>query len=318
MRLTSARDLKQQLLKELRVVPGVISSFSAQGERPARPPLDGVAIGITAVKSDRFLLAVRIQKPGPATKQVVQHLQDEAVGEADVRVLGEVQAQCGCGPLASGSSAAHPNVTAGTVGPFVKVSDERSLCVVSNNHVFADCNRGSEGDEIVHPSPYDLSQHACDRIGTLAGFVRLLGAQPNEVDAALCRLDDGVDVDPRIGGTVPFLGEGIEVGMAVEKVGRTTGHTHGIVTAFEVDNVTVGYQGIGTFTFDGQIEVHTEGAEARFSEGGDSGSLVFESLSGQAVGLLFAGATSPGSDGYATFVNPLPAVLDYLHASLAG
>ena len=76
------------------------------------------------------------------------------------------------------------------------------------------------------------------------------------IDAALRIAWSGVSTTP------------IDAGMSVAKVGRTTGVTHGQVTAFDVDGVVVGYS-IGDITFDNQIEI--EGAGMSFSAGGDSG-----------------------------------------------
>jgi hypothetical protein len=98
-------------------------------------------------------------------------------------------------------------------------------------------------------------------------------------------------------------------------VGRTTGLTRGKVTAFEVDNVYVGFD-IGTLRFDDQIEIEGEGT-GPFSQGGDSGSLIVgEDL--RAVGLLFAGSDQGGANGQGlTYANPMSTVLEALKIELA-
>ena len=103
----------------------------------------------------------------------------------------------------------------------------------------------------------------------------------------------------------------------MEKIGRTTGHTRGRVTAFELDNVVVAYD-TGNFRFDDQIEV--EGADdAAFSQGGDSGSLVVLRERAGRVGLLFAGSDQGGSNGTGlTYVNALGHVLSGLKADFLG
>jgi hypothetical protein len=106
---------------------------------------------------------------------------------------------------------------------------------------------------------------------------------------------------------------------AVAKFGRTTGHTVGTVTAFELDNVRVQYD-VGVVRFDGQIEVAgTE--DASFSAPGDSGSLVVTATTDEsgaaAVGLLFAGSQTGGPSGLGlTYVNPIVAVLAALEVEL--
>jgi hypothetical protein len=107
----------------------------------------------------------------------------------------------------------------------------------------------------------------------------------------------------------------IDEGRKVSKIGRTTGLTHGRVTAFELDNVVVEYDN-GDCRFDSQIEIEGEG-DGSFSDGGDSGSLIVgEDL--RAIALLFAGSDQGGSNGKGlTYANPIHNVLNALKADLA-
>jgi len=96
--------------------------------------------------------------------------------------------------------------------------------------------------------------------------------------------------------------------MIVHKFGRTTNYTVGRVTSVDTD-VTVGYD-TGNFMFQNQmIIVGLDGQP--FSNAGDSGSMILERRSGQAVGLLFAGSTTH------TIANHIDAVLNTLGVSLA-
>jgi hypothetical protein len=100
----------------------------------------------------------------------------------------------------------------------------------------------------------------------------------------------------------------------VYKVGRTTDLKAGRVTAIEMDNVAVRYSQ-GLVHFDGQIEVEGQGLDP-FSQGGDSGSLVFDG-NGLGCALLFAGGDQGGSNGMGfTYVSPLQNVLDSLQVDL--
>jgi hypothetical protein len=79
--------------------------------------------------------------------------------------------------------------------------------------------------------------------------------------------------------------------------------------------VVVGYD-IGNLRFDDQIEIEGAGTAA-FSDGGDSGSLIF-SADNLGIALLFAGGDSGGSNGRGlTYANPLGSVLDALTVDLA-
>jgi len=113
---------------------------------------------------------------------------------------------------------------------------------------------------------------------------------------------------------VVTAGAPLDIGDNVSKVGRTTGLTHGRVTAIELDNVVVGYD-IGNLRFDGQIEIEGAG-EGAFSQGGDSGSLIVNAER-KAVALLFAGGDQGGSNGRGlTYGNPIDKVFDSLEVDL--
>jgi hypothetical protein len=108
----------------------------------------------------------------------------------------------------------------------------------------------------------------------------------------------------------------LEPDELVEKVGRTTGHTHGRITAVEVDGVAVQYDQ-GVYRFDDQVEISGQGGE--FSAGGDSGSVIWRSRDRAPVALLFAGSSAGGDGGAGvTFANPLATVLAVLGAEWVG
>jgi len=106
----------------------------------------------------------------------------------------------------------------------------------------------------------------------------------------------------------------LDEGVTVAKVGRTTGTTHGRVTAFELDHLIVGYD-VGNIRFDDQIEIEAAGDEP-FSDGGDSGSLIVDDQR-CGVALLFAGSDQGGTNGRGlTYANPLRTVLNQLRVDL--
>ena len=79
--------------------------------------------------------------------------------------------------------------------------------------------------------------------------------------------------------------------MQVEKTGRSTGYTTG--TVFDVSaTIPVDFD-LGRLTFEDQILIRGQGGA--FSDGGDSGSLVVDSVSGRATGLLMGGSPSSPS-----------------------
>jgi hypothetical protein len=305
----NARALKARILALLPIHPFAERAASG-GRRP------WVAVGLAPADRGRARVAVRLEDP--ADRELLPDLGVAAEREIELRVIGPVRAlsspdpgslQRRVRPLRPGVSVAHPSVTAGTLGGFVRTPS--GIGILSNNHVLAASDAGRLGDPVLQPGPADGGLMA-DRVSSLAAFVRFRDDAPNAVDAALAVLDAGVDIAPddRPGG--PLTGAvpdsiDIDPDEAVEKVGRTTGHTTGRITAVEVDGVAVQYDR-AVHRFDDQIEI--EGDVGAFSAGGDSGSVIWRSRDRAPLGLLFAGSTQGGRTGAGvTFANPLATVL---------
>ena len=310
MRLESVREVKAQL-----AAPG------PQAQDAGGAGLAGVALGARPVDGGEYRLAVRVQDREAMRGPLIGRIEAAARGEVDVRYVGRVVKrdapffQARRRPLVIGASVSHFAVTAGTLGAFVRTSDG-GLHLLSNNHVLADENRGRAGDAILQPGTADGGRDPQDRIASLASFVELAENRANAVDAALARIAEGIDIDA---GTLLDAGSLAGGALApseateVEKVGRTTGHTVGRVTAFELDGVEVAYDAFPALRFDDQVEVEGTGP-GPFSQGGDSGSLIFSADGLQAVALLFAGGEEGGVD--VTYGNPIGAVLEALGGEL--
>ncbi len=240
-------------------------------------------------------------------------------------------------PAPGGVSIAHRDVTAGTLGCLVQRNGE--LFILSNNHVLANSNAARAGDPILQPGPHDGGRLPRDRIAVLQEFVpirfpespsdcpfaggasaawngvaELLGSgtrlravrsqvETNLVDAAIARPLEEADVSPEILeiGRVEGLARG-ELGLALQKSGRTTGLSRGRI---EQTDVTVDVQ-------------YGPGLVARFSDqllagpmsqGGDSGSGVLDD-DRRLVGLLFAGSETT------TILNRIEHVFSALGLSL--
>jgi hypothetical protein len=241
----------------------------------------------------------------------------------DVRYIGRVEKLQALAvrerhrPLLAGTSVGHRDITAGTLGCFVRAAGEIGL--LSNNHVLADENRAAIGDAILQPAPSDGGEAADDAVARLAEFVPLEVAGANRLDCAFATLVEGVDVDPTGFGR-SFDPEPLapELADRVEKLGRTTALTEGRVTAFNVNGLAVGYEISDSVRFDGQIEI-VEANDGNFSLGGDSGSLITSAGERRPVGLLFAGSDQGGPHGGpVTYVNPIAEVLDALNVEFYG
>lgn len=316
MDVGTARDRKAQLR-------AYVTTLLA--EQPiARVERGTLAVGLCVLGRATYGLAVRYTHPFDICLATAERGRELAGAECDVREIGMVRAfqweadelRSRVRPLRPGLSVAHVAVTAGTIGAFVTRDADDAVRMLSNNHVLADSDRGGPGDVIVQPGPADGGFAESDRVGVLEAAIALDPDRPNLVDAAIAVVDDEIEVDTsHPAGELTGAAEALD-DIAVEKVGRTTGITRGVVSAIEVDGLDVGYP-TGLVEFDDQIEV--TGTTASFSAGGDSGSLVYRPDTHEAVGLLFAGSErgGPGGQGL-TYCNPMGTVLTALNVRLAG
>ncbi len=295
MQLDSVRELKQEVRGRLTTQ---ISAAAQAG--PAT-----VALGVLP-RPRGFGLAVRVSSADALALPALEAVVHRWSAETDVRVVGPVRAAPAAlplpaaavarvRPLVPGTSVGHPDVTAGTLGAFVTDAAGRVL-LLSNNHVLADTDRASVGDPVLSPGPADGGRLDVDRVATLTAFERLRPTG-NLLDLAVAAVDDPALVG---GNTVPEgvlsgVVEEVLDGVAVAKTGRTTGHTTGTVTAVELDGVTVDYGRRQLLSFDDCLEVEGDGRS--FSDGGDSGSVVYAVDGLAALGLLFAGSTTGGTGG---------------------
>lgn len=318
MRLESVRALKQEIVTEAvnqvlltrEALPaGARASRSAL---PAAVPPPPIALGVERQGSE-YRLAVRIQTVNPGLQANLDEITARAHGEVSVRVVGRVVKQqlwhqSRIRPLLIGSSVGHPDITAGTLGCFVQSDELPGTLILSNNHVLANENQAVEGDEVLQPGAFDGGTSPVDAVATLSRFEPLRKTGNNLIDAAVATLDESIGFDAR---TLTGLGQlnGVRIDPllgdeVVLKVGRTTGVTRGRVSAFEVDDIWVGFD-MGVIGFDRQIEIAPI-EEGPFSLGGDSGSLIVDE-DRRAVGLLFA-----GNDVDVTYANPIEKVLSTL------
>ena len=225
-------------------------------------------------------------------------------------------------PAPSGVSIGHVNITAGTLGGLVRDRATGNVVILSNNHVLADSNEGTAGDPVLQPGPADGGTSPGDEIATLTRFVPIdfsSGGQ-NRVDGAVATplnpndvVWSTLDIGPETPKTRRVVGES-DLGLFVQKTGRTTEHTQGFVQALFA-TVQVKYDLFKKATFVDQIIVSQGASEEAFSNGGDSGSLVYDADS-RVIGLLFAGSQGTESEAATTIVNPINYVMSELNVEL--
>jgi hypothetical protein len=240
-------------------------------------------------------------------------------------------------PTPGGVSVGHKDITAGTLGCWVRRNGE--WMILSNNHVLANINAAKIGDAILQPGSYDGGKNPDDQIATLEDFISItlqelpsdcdiagnivtilnalsgvvgsdtrlkavrIRAIENLVDAAIARPLRQEDVNPEILNIGAIKGTASAVlGMPLKKTGRTTNYTEGQVTQVDV-TANVGYGENRTALFTDQIMA------GAISQPGDSGSAILNN-NDELVGLLFAGSDTT------TIINRIENVFSALNLTL--
>ena len=271
----------------------------------------GVGIG-EKIKSGlplgRLCLKVYVEKKLPKNRLSKQNLIPQTLSpiETDVEEVGKIRAlgfTTRYRPALGGVSIGHYQITAGTLGCLVKDKTTGETFILSNNHVLANSNKAKKSDVILQPGHYDGGRKPKDTIGYLERWIEIkFGKEANSVDVALAKPKDNNLVQPEIiqigapkGVTKPQLG------MIIQKSGRTTGYTAGKIKDISA-TVKVNYDD-KVALFRNQI------LTTNISQGGDSGSLVLD-MKAKAVGLLFAGSE------VVTILNPISEVLRLLNIAV--
>jgi hypothetical protein len=227
-------------------------------------------------------------------------------------------------PAPAGVSVGHYNITAGTLGIWVKKhdADDNKWYMLSNNHVLANVNAGVVSDPIVQPGTYDGGMVSEDTIATLSEFIPITFAEvpsdckvasaiswflnlistivlgrstklkpyanldlENYVDCALALPLNQNDVDTSINDI------GNHTGMTKKSIlgmkVQKSGRTSGVTTG-EVSQVDVT---VAVDMGDGNTAIFSDQviATGSMSSPGDSGSIVLD-MEKNIVGLLFAGS----------------------------
>lgn len=303
--------------------------FERRVIQPPTPPMLGVTRGREA-GDDGFRIVVRLEDDADHNRQAAEAITKQAGGQTEISVVGRLEALATPEtaatrgrhrPLAAGSSLAHAGGTAGTATGFVTSAHVDGLAVVSNNHVIAKANRARPGDPVLQPAREDGGSKDSDAVAALSFFVPLHHDGVNRFDCAMAAVHTEVGVDPkRLGSEHTLTGvdprEPPDLSDAeVYKLGRTTGLTRGVVTAFNVAPRV--WYGRKRLEFAGQLEI--EGVDGdRFSAPGDSGALVYLPTAPgasrvRAVAVLFAGSRKEG----VSYATPLAGTLGALSAELS-
>ena len=271
-------------------------------------------------KTDELALVCSVDKKRPLNKINKKDLIPEAIKGVvtDVIETGVIKAlhTKKYRPAPGGVSIGHVDVTCGTLGCIVMKNGKQYI--LSNNHVLANSNDAEIGDSIIQPGGYDSGEYPKDHIANLADFIPLnfpkepsncsisnlftktinlclnsIGSRTrlqsvtqtkgNLVDAAIAIPLQEKSISNEITGLGKINGvTSPELGMKINKSGRTTGLTTGEIVQMNV--ATVVQYG------EGKSAIFTDQFMTGFmSAGGDSGSAALTE-DNCIVGLLYAGS----------------------------
>ena len=290
----------------------LIRAFAASApDSSGRENIVGFGVGLRySAKALTGELAVKVfvreKLPMSRVSDAARVPQQVAGMDTDVEAIGEIIPQVYTSfypsPVPCGVSTSNINLKgSGTIGCLVVTKDGK-LCMLSNNHVFANENAANIGDSIIQPGNAEPSGGPGAVIGSLERFVPIQ-ATGNLVDAAIALTSFSMVGPQHVTYQMNPQPLVATIGMTVMKNGRTTQSTIGVVTDMHV-NINVGYD---PFPAGAEMrdQIAVRGISGPFSMPGDSGSLIVTAASKQPVALLFAGS----SDNSVTFGNPISAVM---------
>jgi hypothetical protein len=307
-------------------VPEALRAEALDVHRSARPWTMGKGIqglGIAqkitdGEQLDELVLKVYVaeKKPKALVKNLVPkrvELPDLPAGvPTDVEAIGVMKVEPNTTrvrPAIPGFSVGQVNITAGTFGCLVRLKgDDKTLYILSNSHVLADSGVGAKGDKIVQPGPADGGKVPKDVIAVLADWVAFqfsASGYSNLVDAAIAKVKSAKDVTSaiRIIGVPKGISHTVQRNMQVQKTGRTTDYTVGIIKDINY-RTSLKYKKPGGGR--GRVGFRDQVLCTRYTAGGDSGSAVLN-MKQEVVGLHFAGSDS------ASVFNRIGHVLDALN-----
>ncbi|MCI0512607.1 S1 family peptidase [candidate division KSB1 bacterium] len=327
----------------------------SQTELMKKQNVKGVGIGYkvkNGVRTDQLCLVVMVQKK---VKNQALSSADLVPAEiqglpTDVIEVGEIVAHKArtdrWRPAPPGVSIGHYAITAGTFGAVVRDVATGQKLILSNNHVLANSNDASLGDNILQPGAADGGKNPQDLIGTLERFVKIqMEGDSGGDDNPTCPIAKAVawflNLLAKLFGSRHRLearrvvtieaSEPNRVDAAVAKPLSQDAITNEIIDIGKVNGIREAELGLAVMK-SGRTSLTTEGSitainslvqvsyggtkianfedqiiTSYMSKPGDSGSLLVSKDKHEAVGLLFAGSDT------VTIHSPIIFVMEYLN-----
>lgn len=270
------------------------------------PDVHGIGIGYKTVggkKTDELALVVHVYRKRPKAEVDPSRLlprtltvppreaTEEITVPVDVREKPVPIEEVDCGtcdedtrlrrrPVVGGYSGGPIDQSGGTLGGWLWDTITEQFVVISNEHVLG----STGGTAVVQPAVADGGSDPADTIGAVV--------RAGTLDVAIAAPSEGVEIDCAIICSSPAVFETTDafLEMEIEKVGRTTGLTCGLVELIDYDSNHYGSHN----------DLWISGDGSDFSLPGDSGSLYVERVNPNGdswkriVGIHWGGAADDG------------------------
>jgi hypothetical protein len=267
-----------------------------QGIGIAEKITDGEKLGVLAIKVyvEKKLPKSRLEDLVPKDMRVPGVEENVATDVQEIGVVTKEPNTIRVRPAIPGFGVGHVKITVGTFGCLVrKTKESNTLYILSNSHVLADEGTGSVGDPVIQPGDYDGGTAPANVIAELSQWIPFKFTSegyPNTVDAAIAKVKNKASVTSaiRLIGVPAGVSNRVRRDMRVQKTGRTTDYTQGIIQDINY-RMALDYKQPNGGT--GRVGLQDLVLCTRFTDGGDSGSAVLD-MKKKVVGLHFAGSPS--------------------------
>jgi len=347
MNFDNAMELKSKILKEeLNISATQIDERGIKIQSIDKIPQIGnrLAVGLSIKSKDNLSLEIRVQRKKGRAYNNALRWKEEANNEVNIVVVNEIQIppkiniqetkairyfRAHKRPVIMGLSISTDCSGTGTLGGFVENSTTGKIGIITNNHVLVNYNnRTRNGAPVYQPGGVDESTRLVNRIGELRDYVNVVKEQINYLDVAVAELDEEIQYSgnsipsnykcPISGKEITMVGDISKIFLSSEKnptimkIGRSSGFTQGILTAFGVDGLPVRHPTEGVFLFSDVYEVKSLSKAKPFLVPGDSGSIAMVVNDNKlvAVGLLFASTNSVNGSGTLAYFCSLKRALE--------
>jgi hypothetical protein len=275
----------------------------------------------------------KLPKSELSKQEIIPHkigeVSTDVIETGEIKALGRKDTEL---PLMMGDSGGHVDITAGTFGFLAKKLNDIKVYCVSNNHVFANVNKGKKGDPILKPGAYDGGTIS-NSVGVLDKFIPIVFSEGepscpisnmivswlnvlastigskvtfsytsnkitsnsfNIVDCALSQLFDNTEEKLRFVSSVRDLGRIVNTtSFQIGDEVWKSGRTTGVTSGIVKGVDYVTKVNMG----DGKMAIFEDQyiiGTPGFSAGGDSGSSIHKKSGSDLLlgGLLFAGSGS--------------------------